>query len=294
VVTRHGALQLALYEALAEFSAALVGVGDATQIRFLSPSLGSALGWGPSGMPAPGALAFGLVHMEDRDRLTEVLRESMNGSGSVSTQVRLAHADGTYKTFDCVVRDLRDDERVGGFLVQGWDVNDREFAYQQAALYDVLTGLPNRVLFMDRLTRALRAQQRHTGHTGVIYLDLDGFKHVNDQHGHEAGDVVLQEIARRLADSVRPGDTAARLSGDEFVVLCEQLADAKTGYQVASRITQALAPPMEVNGTTVSVGCSAGLALARDPLVSPQRLLALADSDMYESKRRARRAARGL
>lgn len=290
----HGAMQLALYEAMAEYSAALVAVGGATEVRFLSPSVGSALGWGPSGLPAPGVLAFGLVHAEDRGRLADVLRESTNSSGPVATHVRLAHTDGTYRTFDCVVRDLRDDERVGGFLVQGWDVSDREFAYQQAALYDVLTGLPNRVLFMDRLSRALRAQQRHSKRTGVIYLDLDGFKQINDRHGHEAGDVVLQEIARRLADAVRPGDTAARLSGDEFVVLCEQLSDAKTGYEVAGRVARALEPPVEVNGTTVNVTGSTGVAVAFDPLVSPQRLLALADSDMYEAKRRARRAARGL
>jgi diguanylate cyclase (GGDEF)-like protein/PAS domain S-box-containing protein len=290
----HGAMQLALYEAMAEHSAALVAVGGATEVRFLSPSVASALGWGPSGLPAPGVLAFGLVHAEDRGRLADVLRESTNSSGPVTTHVRLAHTDGTYRTFDCVVRDLRDDERVGGFLVQGWDVSDREFAYQQAALYDVLTGLPNRVLFMDRLSRALRAQQRHSERTGVIYLDLDGFKQINDRHGHEAGDVVLQEIARRLADAVRPGDTAARLSGDEFVVLCEQLSDAKTGYEVAGRVTRALEPPVDVNGTTVSVTGSTGVAVASDPLISPQRLLALADSDMYEAKRRARRAARGL
>lgn len=290
----HDAMQLALYEAMTEHSAALVAVGGATEVRFLSPSVGSALGWGPSGLPAPGVLAFGLVHAEDRGRLADVLRESTNSSGPVATHVRLAHTDGTYRTFDCVVRDLRDDERVGGFLVQAWDVSDREFAYQQAALYDVLTGLPNRVLFMDRLSRALRAQQLHSERTGVIYLDLDGFKQINDRHGHEAGDLVLQEIARRLADAVRPGDTAARLSGDEFVVLCEELADARTGYEVARRITGALEPPIEVNGTTVSVSGSAGIALAVDPLVSPQRLLAIADSDMYESKRRARRAARGL
>jgi diguanylate cyclase (GGDEF)-like protein/PAS domain S-box-containing protein len=282
----------ALCQAIVQHGAALVGVGDIAGIRFLSPSVASALGWGESGLPGPLALADGLVHAEDRERLSQVLAEAAASGRPAMTQVRLRHSGGDFVTLDCVVQDLREDDRVGGFLVQGWDVTAREEAYQRAALYDPLTGLPNRVLFADRLARALRAQQRHSFRVGVVYLDLDEFKAINDEHGHRVGDAVLQEVGRRLSGAVRPGDTAARLSGDEFVILCETLADIRSGYDVAHRVAQALEPEITVHGVTVRVDASMGVALALDPLVSPDHLLAQADNDMYDDKRRRSRARR--
>lgn len=279
----------ALYEAVVEQGAALVGVGDATSIRFLSPSVGAALGSDRLRLPSPRSAADDLVHVEDRERLAQVFQRSTTTGEAVATQLRLQHADGRFLTVDCVVRDLHDDERVGGYLVQAWDVTAREAAFQRAAMYDVLTGLPNRVLFADRLARALRAQQRHSRRVGVVFVDLDGFKAINDEHGHQVGDAVLQEVGRRLAEAVRPGDTVARLGGDEFVVLCEELADAAAGRDVALRMAQALEPAVVVDGTSVHVGASMGVALADDPLVSPDRLVSQADLDMYDIKRRSRR-----
>ena len=276
----------ALYQAVLEKGAALVGIGDGTRTRLLSPSVSAALGWGPSGLPSPVTLAQGLVHPDDRERLTDVLAQTARSGEPAGIQVRLRHDGGGFVTLDCVVQDLRDDERVGAFLVQAWDVTAREAAFEQAALYDQLTGMPNRVLFGDRLARALRAQQRHSSRVGVIYVDLDDFKAINDVHGHPVGDAVLQEVGRRLTHAVRPGDTAARLSGDEFAVLCEELADVKSGYDVSLRIQRALEPPIDVDGSTLRVGASMGVALALDPLITPDRLLSLADSNMYEDKRR--------
>jgi diguanylate cyclase (GGDEF)-like protein len=269
----------------------LIGVGDGRQTRLLSPSVPSALGWGPSGLPSPTSLAHGLVHVDDRESLAAALDQAAGSGLPVTVQVRLRHDDGGFLTMDCSVQDLRSDERVGAFLVQAWDVTAREAAYERAALYDPLTGLPNRVLFADRLARALRAQQRHSSRVGVIYLDLDGFKGINDDLGHPAGDTVLREVGTRLTQAVRPGDTAARLSGDEFAVLCEELADVNAAYEVSRRIAKALEPPVAVDGTTVTVGASMGVALAHDPLISPDRLLAQADSEMYIKKRRKVRSA---
>lgn len=275
-----------LYEAVLQRGATLIGVGDAGSTKLLSPSVSDALGWGPSGLPSPLVLAHGLVHPEDRDRLSEAIQAAAGSGTPVAVQVRLRHADGTFATLDCVVQDLRDDERVGAFLVQGWDVTARQAALEQAALYDNLTGLPNRVLFGDRLARALRAQQRHSGRVGVVYVDLDDFKSINDRFGHPVGDGVLQEVGVRLKEAVRPGDTAARLSGDEFAVLCEELADVDAVAEVARRIVAALEPAFNVHGRTLQVRASTGVAVALDPLVPPARLIAQADADMYEDKRR--------
>lgn len=274
------------YQAVLEQSQALIAVGSAAEIRYLSPSVAAALGWGPSGVPSPFALADGLVHPEDRVPLHEALERAGSGGGAAPVQVRLRHSSGRFVTFDCVVQDLRDDERVKGYLVQAWDVSDREAAYQRAALCDPLTELPNRVLFADRLARALRAQQRHDGRVGVLYVDLDDFKAINDAHGHRVGDAVLREVGVRLTDAVRPGDTVARLSGDEFAVLCEVLVDIKAGYDVARRVDQALESPMHVHGVHLQVGASIGVGLAMDPLISPERLIEVADGDMYAVKRR--------
>jgi len=280
------AAQHSLFEALLQRGTALVVVGDAGSTKLLSPSVSDALGWGPSGLPSPLVLAHGLVHPDDRDRLTEVVQEAADTGLPVGAQVRLRHADGTFVTLDCMVQDLRDDERVGAFLVQGWDVTARQAALEQAALYDSLTGLPNRVLFGDRLARALRAQQRHSGRVGVVYVDLDDFKSINDRFGHPVGDAVLQEVGVRLKEAVRPSDTAARLSGDEFAVLCEELADVDAVAEVARRIVQALEPAFAVSGLTLQVRASTGVSVALDPLVPPARLIAQADADMYQDKRR--------
>ena len=280
------AAEHSFYEALLERGAALVAVGDAASTKLLSPSVSEALGWGPTGLPSPLVLAHGLVHPEDRERLTEVVQEAATSGLPVAMQVRLRHADGHFVILDCVVQDLREDERVRAFLVQGWDVTARQAALEQAALYDSLTGLPNRVLFGDRLARALRAQQRHSGRVGVVYVDLDDFKGINDRFGHPVGDAVLQEVGVRLKEAVRPGDTAARLSGDEFDVLCAELADVDAVAEVARRIVQALEPAFGVQGLTLQVRASTGVAVALDPLVPPARLIAQADADMYEDKRR--------
>lgn len=273
-----------LYQAVVERGGVLIGVGTSTEIRLLSPSVADSLGWRASGLPSPIVLADGIVHPEDREQLAATFRQAALTGGPAGAQIRLRHSEDRFVTFDCVVQDLRADERVHAFLVQAWDVWAREDAYQRAALYDALTGLPNRVLFADRLGHALRAQ-RHSGRVGVLYLDLDEFKAVNDEHGHVVGDEILREVGQRLTGAVRPDDTAARLSGDEFAVLCEDLADIKAGYDVARRVEQALAPPMHVHGITLAIAASIGVGMALDPLVTPDRLMATADADMYKVKR---------
>ena len=276
-----------LYGAVLERIAALVAVGDDLAIRYLSGSVRDKLGWGPYG-PPPRVLATGLVHADDREAVDRAFAQAATTHAPVTAQVRVQHADGSYVTLECVAKDCRDDERINGFLLEAWDVTARDAAYRQAALYDVLTGLPNRLLFDDRLRRALGAQQRRTTRVGVVFVDLDDFKRINDVHGHAAGDAALREVARRLTRTLRPGDTAARYGGDEFIVLCEELDDTGSADAVAKRIHDAFAEPIHFREDTIHVRASIGVALAYDPLIPPDRLVSQADESMYEAKRRAR------
>jgi diguanylate cyclase (GGDEF)-like protein len=149
------------------------------------------------------------------------------------------------------------------------------------ALHDALTGLPNRALFTDRLQHALTQGRRRGMSCGVIFLDLDRFKTVNDSLGHAAGDELLGVVARRIDESLRSADTAARLGGDEFAVLLEDLADAEEAVLVAQRISAALHAPVVIEGREVFVSCSLGIAVGR---VSAPELLRQADVAMYRAK----------
>jgi diguanylate cyclase (GGDEF)-like protein/PAS domain S-box-containing protein len=170
----------------------------------------------------------------------------------------------------------------------------RELEQAQAALFqqathDSLTGLPNRTLFLDRLTHSLALARRAHTSTGLIFLDLDGFKEINDVRGHAAGDLVLTKVADRLANAVRPMDTVSRLGGDEFVVLLPALKDGSTdAVAVGARIAQGLRAPVELDHGTVSVRTSIGIALFEPTLPEPEytaeRLLAQADAAMYYAK----------
>jgi len=151
-------------------------------------------------------------------------------------------------------------------------------------LHDPLTGLPNRVLLEELLGRAV-ARARRSHHTAaVLFADLDGFKSVNDRHGHHVGDELLQAAAGRLAGVLRPGDTLARLGGDEFVVVCEDLVDVGDAETVAERMTTALAAPFTVADREVRVGVSVGIAFAGPGQDIPSVLLRDADFAMYQAK----------
>jgi len=152
------------------------------------------------------------------------------------------------------------------------------------AFRDPLTNLPNRALFMDRLTHGLtRAQRRHE-HLAVLFLDLDRFKIVNDTLGHAVGDQLLVEVSRRLTSALRPGDTVARLGGDEFGILLEDVADAETAEAVAVRVEESLGKPYRFEGREVFVTASIGIALSSAKLGLPEEILRDADLAMYHAK----------
>ena len=154
------------------------------------------------------------------------------------------------------------------------------------ALHDDLTGLPNRVLFLDRLMYALAQSERQDSYVGIFFLDLDGFKGVNDRLGHLAGDALLRAMAGRLLGWVRPGDTVSRFGGDEFTVLVREVGGPEEATQIAERLTEAVRSPVSVAGAEISLTPSIGIALG-DTTEKPEDLLDRADKAMYSAKRRA-------
>ncbi len=177
---------------------------------------------------------------------------------------------------------------LAAIAIERHDVQSRLAAQ---AHHDTLTGLPNRNLFGELLEHALRRAQRSGSAVAVLFLDLDRFKLVNDSRGHDAGDVLLGAVARRVESVLRPGDVVARFGGDEFTVLCEDLQPDTAGEQainVAERLVDALRDPFTVDGDELFVGVSVGIAVGVTGLEPPDALLRDADAAMYLAKERGR------
>ncbi len=158
-------------------------------------------------------------------------------------------------------------------------------ALRRSARTDVLTGLPNRGLFLDRLTHALDRLQRHSDPVSVMFLDIDKFKEINDRYGHDVGDAVLVELSERLQAAIRVPDTLARLGGDEFVALCEDLNTAEDATLVAAQMIAAVDKEWNIDGQVIPVSISIGIAVADSPDVVPAVLLRDADASMYLAKK---------
>ena len=182
------------------------------------------------------------------------------------------------------------DTEGGGAVLCYTDITARkrlELEAERRAVHDDLTGLPNRVLLLDRLQQAMGS--RDASRAAVLFIDLDQFKLVNDGYGHAAGDQVLQQLARRLLAVVRPSDTVARLAGDEFVILCERLPFLTEAYRLAQRVLATVTEPFSVDGARLSLGASIGIATAEDhPTARAEDLLRAADQAMFEAKARGR------
>ncbi len=157
-------------------------------------------------------------------------------------------------------------------------------ALRRSARTDVLTGLPNRDVLLDRLRLAIARLDRHAGLACVLYFDLDGFKGINDEFGHAVGDGVLHEFAQRLRRAMRPTDTVSRFGGDEFVAVCEDLKSIAAAELLTGRIVQALTGGWHIDGKTLNVGVSIGCALTSSATTPPLMLLHDADEAMYRAK----------
>jgi diguanylate cyclase (GGDEF)-like protein/PAS domain S-box-containing protein len=277
------------YRALAANSSdAVVIIDEHGRLMNDAPNLRALLGgWDPSSEHDP----FAWVATEDAEEIRRSFENVLVSPGSVVPgEVRYVRPDGTTVWLASRAVNLLHDPDVGGIVVNLHDITARkqledDLAHQ--AFHDSLTGLANRALLSDRLDQAFKRRSREES-AAVIYLDLDGFKHVNDSLGHDAGDRVLREVAGRLAASVREGDTVGRLGGDEFAVITQEskrcLDEAQT---IAERIIQVLTPPIVLDGASVVVSASVGIATTARA-ASAAEAMSDADNAMYQAKAKGR------
>ncbi|MGY2082789.1 putative bifunctional diguanylate cyclase/phosphodiesterase [Blastococcus sp. SYSU DS0539] len=261
-------------------------VDSSGTITYQTPSVGWVLGYPPGTLI--GTDIQDLVHPEDvpafRDQLTCVVRGAPTKSYPAA---RMRHRNGSWRWTETVVNHLLDDPAVNGVVLTTRDVSDRrelEERLRTQAYYDPLTGLPNRALFMERLRRAEESQRTTGAPVAVLFLDLDNLKTVNDTLGHDGGDALLEVVAHRISGCLRPGDTLARLAGDEFAVLLVGPRSEEMAPGVAGRILAALREPVIVLDRVIRAGLSIGLATTAGCAASGIGLLSAADIAMYVAK----------
>jgi diguanylate cyclase (GGDEF)-like protein/PAS domain S-box-containing protein len=227
-----------------------------------------------------------ITHPDDVDADLDALRDLIEGERyGYRTEKRYIHAEGHSVWISLNVSPVWDEGTISYLISQIEDISDRKESEERLtrqALHDSLTGLPNRTLFSDRV-RMAASRRGPSGHA-IVYLDLDSFKLVNDTLGHAAGDQVLVEVARRLERLLRAGDTLARLSGDEFALLCEDVGEQQV-RTIADRVIDAMAKPIEIQGREITQAASIGIALySADGSPSPDEMLGDADLAMYRAK----------
>ncbi|MDP9372722.1 MAG: EAL domain-containing protein, partial [Chloroflexota bacterium] len=279
------------FRALVQHAGDVIAVLDAAgTTRYVSPAVERVLGHRPAALV--GTVAFTRVHPDDLARVRHLFAELLHAPGAtVAAPLRLQHADGSWRSIDATANNLLDEPSVRGIVVNYRDSTERQAIEERLAhqaFHDPLTGLPNRVLFLDRLDRALAHGNRRGGSVGLLFLDLDRFKVINDSLGHDVGDRLLVAVAARLRDCVRPQDLVARFGGDEFTILLRDLADAGEATGVAGRVIDALQAPFTVGGREIVTSASIGIVL-RPPDGEPAaHLLRDADVAMYRAKARGR------
>ncbi len=264
----------------------------ATNTNVWSDQLYRIYGREPQSFNASYERFLEMIEPEDREHVIAVHQRSMQTLEPFEMEERISWPDGQVRTLASwgeVVADADGNPmRMMGIC---WDITERKQIEEQLvreALHDSLTGLPNRALLVDRLTQAIARLPRRDGPLCVMFIDVDRFKVINDSLGHEAGDEVLVELARRFSSVLRPGDTVARFGGDEFVVLSEELAHDGEALTTAERLQNVTNRPISVQDSEVMVTVSAGIAVSRSVTDHPSALLRDADAAMYRAKQGGR------
>ncbi|HEV3450259.1 MAG TPA: EAL domain-containing protein [Acidimicrobiia bacterium] len=273
------------FRGLVQHAADIILVVEDGRVRYASPAFEVLLGYSPG--EAIGSLALDLAHPDDVEAAAESFLAVQHADGvAARIELRLHHRDGSWRWFDASVTDMTNRPGVEGIVANLRDISERKAIAEQlsnAATHDGLTGLPNRVAFLDSLRLALSRQQPGAS-VGVIFLDLDRFKLVNDSLGHPAGDQLISVLAQRLRAAMRPGDTVARFGGDEFVILCPDIPDADAALEIAERLQDAVRAPVLVAHREIFVTASLGVAIAKRPDEAPDELVRDADTAMYRAK----------
>jgi diguanylate cyclase (GGDEF)-like protein/PAS domain S-box-containing protein len=281
------------FRALVQNASDIIFLLDApARIRYVSPSVERVLGIPPDEL-LDGNF-FSLVHIEDADETRRTLTVLYGQDGSDRMfELRARHRDGSWRALEAIATNLVDRPGIGGLVLNCRDVTDRKRLEDQLtrqAFYDSLTELPNRALFTDRLQHTLAGAARGAGGTAVIFLDLDGFKTVNDSLGHPFGDDLLRAVGQRLAGALRPDDTVARFGGDEFAILIERIEDLADISHVGQRLLDSLTAPFVLHGREVYAPASMGIAVSTPGrrVAQSSELLRNADAALYQAKSEGR------
>lgn len=259
------------------------------QVGYASPSMERVLGYGREALATLSPCD--LIHPDERPRLLQLFETILLKPGNhAPVAFRLRHADQSWRYVEGTPTNLLGDPGIQGVVVNLRDITERkvlEHQLTQRAFWDPLTGLANRALLMERLNLALSQSRELNTHLGLLFIDLDNFKYINDSLGHAAGDALLTQVAERLLPLVRQGDTVARLGGDEFTILLENIQSEAEAEDVARRILERLQVPVWLNSWEVVVSASVGLTIT-GPDSTVSSLLREADLAMYAAKGRGK------
>jgi diguanylate cyclase (GGDEF)-like protein/PAS domain S-box-containing protein len=251
---------------------------------FTSRQIEPLLGYSVEEWKTEADLFTRLLHPDDRDRVLAAHEHTQQTHEPLSLEYRLIARDGRVvwlRDEGVVVLDEHGRPlHLQGYLLDITREREAEMQLRQLALYDPLTGLANRAFFHERLRHAVQLRHEEGHATGLLYIDLDDFKGINDRWGHDLGDDVLHEISRRIERSVRPGDTAARLGGDEFAVILTEPVTPEDAVGVAERLLAEIARPLESGSGSLYTSGSIGIAFGGDD----ETLLKEADIAMYRAK----------
>jgi len=267
---------------------------DRRRIVHVNPAFTVLTGYAPEDVlgKTPHILASGRHPPEFYDRMNESLATTGRWQGEMWNRRKTGEMFAEWLNI-AEVRDERD--QLTHYVAVFSDITSRKedeerLSYQ--ANHDPLTRLPNRTLFQERLSRALTRAHRNHSIVTLLFIDLDHFKQVNDTLGHLAGDCLLQQVADRLSSCVRQGDTIARLAGDEFTVILEDITEARDSALVAQKILSLMAEPFDLQGHEARISASIGVALYPSDAEETQTLVKLADAAMYQAKNQGRNACR--
>ncbi len=252
-------------------------------ILYESPALLPILGYHPEARLEQNMLDF--IHPVDAAQLREGGTHHIEEPATL--ELRMLHADGSWLWIEAKLTNLLHDPDIGGIVANYRDIRERkrfEAQLRKLAYYDPLTNVANRTLFHEQLTTVFDAARVNGGLIAVFLIDLDGFKLVNDQHGHSVGDQLLIMVGQRIHTCLRKGDLVARLGGDEFAILLDQLRTAADAIKIAERIVQALNAPLQIEDKELFVRGSLGIALHQPDMESADILLRNADRAMYRAK----------
>lgn len=230
-----------------------------------------------------------IMHPSDRDAVFMEIQAGIESRVPFKAVYRILPANGrerwVWEQGSPVFSDDGTLQAVEGFITDITDTKRAEDRIRTMATFDSLTGLPNRVLFFDRLEKVLAYAQRYQHIVAVLFVDLDDFKSVNDNHGHQAGDTLLQDVAGRLSSAIRASDTVARMGGDEFTFLLLDIQDKGDASIVARKVIESVARPFIIGASEVNITCSIGIAVFPADGKDEKTLLSRADTAMYRAKK---------